>query len=92
MKDYSFWGDVKLIDRFAKMRAACENPQWKEMSITWMKLLHKKAGQDYFEMKREFNSNKICSNEFINEYARLSTFYKLIPKYIEEVEKLYEYC
>lgn len=92
MKDYSFWSDDKLIDRFAKMCAACEKHQWKEMSIVWMRLLHKKAGQDYFEMRREFNSNPFCSDEFIREYAHVSIFYKFIPKYIEEVESFHEYC
>lgn len=91
MKDYSFWSDDKLIDRFTKMRAACENPQWKEMSIAWMRLLHKKACLDYCEMRMKLISSKLaCSVEFMTAYMYLSAFVKCIYMYIEEAEGFHE--
>lgn len=90
MKEYTFWSDGNLFDRFAKMRAACENHQWKEMSVKWMKQLHKKAVKDYFEMRKEFNSNPLRSGEFIREFASVSVMCRFIPKYLEEVENHFE--
>lgn len=72
------------------IRAAAESPQWREMSLNWMRLLYRTALKESESLKIKIPLN-VARLEQYNAWIAAKTYCSFIPALFDEMgENLYE--
>lgn len=72
------------------IRAAAESPQWREMSLNWMRLLYKTALKEKESLKVKITPNNIILEQY-DAWNAARTYCSFIPELFADMgENLYE--